>query len=387
MIINSNSFINRAIRSLLWRTGVGRKVAEWFWHIRDNGPGYEVLYYHEEDVFDNIPTSFDSDLFNAYVKADNARYMRQSQFVVRIEDVLLEPERLLGIRAGREVVDQTVVYKGDRQYPYILNFLLKRGKRTMLPEAILYDGSATRNYYHHFVDALSQLTILPSSKIPAHLPLLITRAMFENTFFQYLYKRSSYFKNQNWYVVEPNEWIEVKNLYKVRALVWAPTTWKQMRLMYELPDKRPFRKVFLNRDRNLVGRYLTNEKEIEEMLRRHGFETVFAERLSMEEQTQLFQETEYLVALHGAGLIQQFFMNPNYGHIIEVMPANRLMPLYLWQAVKIGVRYFDVVIGDSLTGTDDKDYFLDTEKLESAVKRMLTNTSLRPVYGHTIIKS
>ena len=104
-----------------------------------------------------------------------------------------------------------------------------------------------------------------------------------------------------------------------------------MRAIYELLERRSFRRVFLNRDGTQVGRFLSNEKEVEAMLQRYGFETVFAERLTMDEQTTLFQETEYLVALTGAGLIQQFFMDPDHGHVIEVMPANRLMPEYYWQ--------------------------------------------------------
>ena len=380
-----SKFINKAVRSVLWRTGLGRKAGETFWHVRREGPGYQTLRFREKRVFDEVPTDFDNAEFSAYMKSENAKHTQQSEYVLTIEDVLLEPERLLGIRAGRELVGQTVVYTVDHQYPYILPFLLGQHQRKPLAEAILYDGSATRNYYHHFVDALSQLVFLPASGVPLHLPLLVSRAMYEKDFFQYLYKRSAYFRNFNWRIVEPNEWLQVKKLYKVQAMQWSPATWQQMRRLYELPEARPLRRVFLNRDRKQVGRYLSNEQEVEAMLHRHGFETVFAEHLSMEQQTQLFQETHYLVALHGAGLIQQFFMNPDYGHVIEIMPADRLMPLFYYQGVKLRMRYFDVVVGGPLMGPGSNEYHVDVVSLEKSVQRMLTNTSPNPVYGRTVM--
>jgi len=379
-------FLNRAVRSLLWRTGIGRKTAELFWRNRSEGSGYNVLSYREENVFDALPAEFDSLEYSAFIKWDNDRNTCKAEYAIAVDNVLLEPERLIGIRAGREVVEQTVVYKWDRQYPYILPYLTGKHQRKTLPAAILYDGSATRNYYHHFVDALSQLTFLPLSGIPRGLPLLISRAMFQQSFFQYLYERSTYFRSLNWRVVEPNEWLEIKTLYKVQAMQWDPATWRKMRAIYELPERRSFRRVFLNRDGRHVGRYLSNEKEVEAMLHRHGFETVFAERLTMDEQTTLFQETEYLVALTGAGLIQQFFMNPDQGHVIEVMPANRLMPEYYWQGAKLGMRYYDVVVGGPMTIREGKDYHMDVAQLEAAVRRMLANTSPSPVLGRTVMR-
>ncbi|MDB5270506.1 MAG: hypothetical protein JWP58_3546, partial [Hymenobacter sp.] len=93
-------FVNRAVRSLLWRTGVGRKTAEWFWNNRSEGSGYHVLSYREENVFDDLPTAFDSAEYSAFIKWDNDRNTRQAEYAMAIDDVLLEPERLLGIRAG-----------------------------------------------------------------------------------------------------------------------------------------------------------------------------------------------------------------------------------------------------------------------------------------------
>jgi capsular polysaccharide biosynthesis protein len=371
----------RFTRFVLWRTGLGRKVAAKFWKVHNADSGNQYLLHNQEDIFANLPTEFDDADFSNFLVEDSAKWSTQTEYVISFDDVVIEPERLLGTSGLNELLEHTVVFKHDRQYPYILPHLLNRYSAKPIEKAVLYDGSATRNYYHHFVDALSSLTVWDKTDLPHDLPLLVNRYVYEQPYFQYLYKKSQQFRSLNWYVVEPKEWLKVGKLYKMQAMHFGKNTWQQMRKMYELPEKKPHRKVFLNRDRRLYGRYLANEEEVNAMLQRHGFETVLAEHLSIDEQATLFQETEYMVALHGAGLVQMFFMNPQFSQIIEVMPSNYLMPLYYWQAYAMGMRYYDVVVGGNMN--NGKEYPVDVAKLEAAVVRMLSNTSVTQVYGKT----
>jgi capsular polysaccharide biosynthesis protein len=375
------AFLNKATRNVLWRTGLGRKTAARYWRNQEGGEGFHFIYRQTEDMFAGMPTSFVDKVFSEFIFKDNKRWTIQDNFVLEVEDVLLEPERLLGTRRGRQLVEQTVVYKHDRQYPYILPHLLRPSKPTMLEKAIWYDGSATRNYYHHLVDALISLQQMERSGLPMSTPILITRKMYEQVYFQSLYKRSVQLQAFNWYVVGDSEWVQVKRLYKFQTAPFNKEAWKTMRELYELPSVKPWRKVFLNRDRKRYGRYLTNELEVLDMLKTYGFEEVFAENMTIEEQVQLFQETEYLVALHGAGLIQQFFMNYTYAHIIELMPSNYLQPLYYWQAYTMGIHYYDVLVGGEMQ--NGKGYTVDVTIVEAAVTRMLHNQYAGRVYGLT----
>ena len=373
------SFLNKASRNVLWRTGLGRLVAERYWQNRDSGEGFRFLYREKEDVFADIPARFSDVAFSEFIAADSKRWSMQESLVVEITDVTLEPERLLGTRAGRHLVEQTVTYKHDRQYPYILPNLLRPANLTEFDEAIWYDGSATRNYYHHFVDALSGLSQFKHSGLAPKTPLLITRQMYETIFFQYLFQRSAELQKLNWYVVGDKEWIRVKKLYKFQTAPFSSASWRAMRERYALPNLTPWRKVFLNRDRKRFGRYLDNENETVAMLKQHGFEEVFAENLTIEQQAILFQETKYLVALTGAGLIQQFFMNYEHAHVIEIMPRNRLMPEYYWQAYTLGIKYFDVVVGGPMR--DGKEYRVDVIQLTAAVELMFKPQPLGRTYG------
>lgn len=376
-----SSFLNKATRTVLWRTGLGRRLAASYWKNRHSGPGFRYLYRHTDDVFANVPAHFVDAIFTEFIANENKRWSMQESYILEVEDVLLEPERLLGIVNNRELVVHTVLFQIEWQYPYILPYLLRPSKTTVMEKAIWYDGSATRNYYHHLVDTLMSLQQFERSGLPLDTPILITRKMYEVGYFQYLYKRSPQMRQLNWYVVGDQEWMRVKKLYKFHSAPYSPAAWRSMRELYAMPNQKPWRKVFLNRDKKRYGRYLANEQETLDMLSRHGFEEVFAENLTIEQQAQLFQETEYLVALHGAGMIQQFFMNYQRGHVLEIMPKNRLQPLYYWQAYAVGMHYFDVVVGGDMR--DGKEYPVDVAALEAAVVRMLGNQHLGRVYGLT----
>ncbi len=151
--------------------------------------------------------------------------------------------------------------------------------------------------------------------------------------------------------------------------------------MYNVPRRSAFDRVFLSRDARHVSRCLVNEADVEAMLGKRGFRKVYAERLTLDEQIELFSNAHYLVALHGAGLVQQMFMPVNDAHVIEVMPISYLMPLYYWEAYALGVRYYDVVVG-SMFDTNCN-YTVDISSLQDAVDKMLESSHSGYVYGQT----
>ncbi|WP_426060758.1 glycosyltransferase family 61 protein [Hymenobacter sp. B1770] len=375
------AFLNKVTRSILWRTGIGHWLAANYWQSQEDGEGFRFLCQDSREVFANIPARFVDLLYSGFIGDESKRWSLQKSFVLEVSDVLLEPERLLGTRSGMKLVQQTVIYKYARQFPFILPHLTRPNNPTRFEKAIWYDGSATRNYYHYLVDALINLQQRERSGLPDDTPVLITRKMYEQIYFQNLYQLSAEMQQLNWYVVGDKEWVQVDKLYKFQTAPFDAESWQRMRAMYVLPNRKPWRKVFLNCDRKKYGRYLTNENEVVHMLKELGFEEVFAEHLTIDQQAQLFQDTEYLVALTGAGLIQQFFMNYDHGHVIEIMPRNRLMPEYYWQAYTLGMKYYHVVVGGNMR--DGKDYPVETEAVKSAVVRMLDNKQAGKVYGLT----
>lgn len=77
------------------------------------------------------------------------------------------------------------------------------------------------------------------------------------------------------------------------------------------------RRIYISRSKAGMRR-LNNEKELAQMLSSLGFETIHNEDLSILEQAQLFHGAELIVGVHGAGLTNLVFCNPQT-KVIELL--------------------------------------------------------------------
>ena len=81
-------------------------------------------------------------------------------------------------------------------------------------------------------------------------------------------------------------------------------------------DKETSERVYLSRGRARKRR-IENEDEVVEVLRQSGFQIIYAEDLTFEQQVKLCSRTRYLVSNHGAGLTNMLFM-PDGGNVLEL---------------------------------------------------------------------
>ena len=108
------------------------------------------------------------------------------------------------------------------------------------------------------------------------------------------------------------------------------------------PAKAPLpKKVFLSR-RNT--RVLSNSEEIEGLLKKRGYETVYPEFLSPGDQLRLFLSAKEMVAIHGAGLAPLLYLTQNYGlsRLIEILPAGHMTNVYRAMAGQVGCKWVGV---------------------------------------------
>ncbi|HBE66699.1 MAG TPA: hypothetical protein DDW52_00990, partial [Planctomycetaceae bacterium] len=92
----------------------------------------------------------------------------------------------------------------------------------------------------------------------------------------------------------------------------------------------PKRRIFLSRKRR-GRRRLINERQVLAALRPLGFEPVLLERLSFQEQVQLFASSECIVGPHGAGLANIAFAHAS-AKVLEITTPYRLYGYHcFWQ--------------------------------------------------------
>lgn len=104
----------------------------------------------------------------------------------------------------------------------------------------------------------------------------------------------------------------------------------------------PARKIYISREGS--RREFSNERELQEMMARAGYEVVRPERLSIEAQVEIFGQAKTVVAGHGAGLANIAFMSRGT-RLVELFPRNMIKPDYYLRSRTNGMDYALLVAG------------------------------------------
>lgn len=373
----------KAIRSAMFRSGLTARLGPAYWRPTADAPYIDVLHRRSVEMFSGIPVEFSDPAYGAMIGPDTARWSRFDETITAVDDAWVEPSRCQIIGPDGRLVLQSVSHAALPLFPSAWGFA-RRGRGHPISEAVVYDGFASTNYYHHLIECLPTIPfLLERSGLARGLPLIVNRWIYESPYFAYLRGRSAEFAGLNWRVLEPGEWLRVGRAYRLHAAPFDRASFAAIRALYGRVSEPRGRRLFLSRDPKMYGRGVRNESEVAALLGDYGFETVYAEHHSLEEQQQIFEECEHLVALQGMGLVQQMFMEPSRGHVLELIPRNRLQSEYYWQGWTLGMRFYDVQTGSALDATGM--YRVDPARLATRVKRMLDHPAGQRRYGETLL--
>jgi capsular polysaccharide biosynthesis protein len=113
-------------------------------------------------------------------------------------------------------------------------------------------------------------------------------------------------------------------------------------------------------------RSIANFAQVETLLSHDGFETLYLEGMSMEDQILLFQSAEFVIGPHGAGLANLLFCEPGT-KVIEFMPAVEFRPFFWLISEKLelvhGVQFCPTAEGHGFQGALD----VDVSKLRTLI--------------------
>ena len=372
------------VRSLLFRTGQYERLGRKFWRPTIEAPYIHQVYSRHVEMFDGIPTDFADPTYNAMIGPESINCSAIEETITAIDNAWVEPSRCQVIGPDGRLVRRSLTHRVVPVYPSAFRYAM-HGKGVALPEAVVYDGYHGTNFYHHLVDMLPIIELLfERSGLPRDIPLIVNRWLFESRFFAYLYQRSPAFAALNWRIQEPGEWLRVDRLYRLDPPPYVHASLVRSRALYSHLSEPKGRRVFLSRDSKRYGRGIRNEAEVAALLGSHGFETVYAEHLTLEQQQALFEETTHLVALQGMGMAQMIFMDWPQGHILELTPRDRITSEYYWQGWALGMRYYDVHTGTEMDEAGQ--YEVDLDRLGLGVQRMLKHPPDKSRYGETLVE-
>lgn len=199
---------------------------------------------------------------------------------------------------------------------------------TKKPIVVLSDYWS-KEYYHFLIEALSRLVLYQESlkdftvvtsyrlKTPMHQRVF---ELFGIKDIVYLNRKEFLKVDECYFATFPGP-PDIHRPELIKAI--------HQQLTRDLEANKPQRKIYLCRDK-ATKRKIINNEEVKEILKKFGFETVYAEDLSFDEQRKLFFETKILVTPHGAGLTNILFMQPG-AKVLELKKSE-------WGLLKNGER-------------------------------------------------
>ncbi|MBX0292130.1 glycosyltransferase family 61 protein [Hymenobacter sp. HSC-4F20] len=265
---------------------------------------------------------------------------------------------------------------------FLLKQWLQQNKVRRYDEAALvYDIWSAQNYYHWLVESLPRLLAL--RKYYPNISLLVpdpTPSFIKVT--------TSLLGFEKLIPIKKDEIARVKSLLvpeKVPYLVMSledttagqgdfslTTVRNELLRALDKPNRLPHRRIYVSRAKQAVRR-VSNEVAVEQVLKKHGFETVFFEDLSFKEQMALMQETAVLVGLHGANLTNLMFLQPT-AKVIELINLDSEKYLfYFFLASYFNISYYASTCRSATGDVNNQvDVVVDTAELDSVLLSALS---------------
>ena len=196
-------------------------------------------------------------------------------------------------------------------------YLLKHKKIKLAddkPYLLIFDNySGPSGIFHWFADGLTRLIEIKDiiKNYTALIPYyFLTEKIYKQTL--------DLFGVNNVSVIKENTYIKVKNLFvpdhiaesgnfhpenvdKLRTFIWD-----------KIPGKANFSKgkrIYVSRAK-ATRRFVTNEQQVEDLLSKFGFQTVFMEDYSFAEPVSIAYNADIFVSIHGGALTLIHFMRP-----------------------------------------------------------------------------
>lgn len=117
------------------------------------------------------------------------------------------------------------------------------------------------------------------------------------------------------------------------------------------PTLKPWRRIFISRARSRCRRCL-NEDQILGHLEPYGFQAIFLEDLTVQDQLRIFSESVLVVGAHGAGF-SNLIACTSQAAIIELLPKPGAFSHYYAMADVLGLSHGHLVATHFDSGTDD----------------------------------
>jgi len=290
-----------------------------------------------------VPTPEAKDMsfndFHSYL--DASTYRSLPVYTTLLDDVLFCPVNNVLMTSDRTVINETA---GPGAKPFYVDqeAILRTDQVESLPGVCTGLRCSFDNYYHFLIDHLSRFDLLnePFFSQYEEIKLLCPGGLrpTEEYFISRLCPSNvTVVPLDDNVLYRPEKYLFLSFLTR-RSSAYIPGPFVERlraRVLYENAGART-RRLYISR-RKATDRHLRNEDALMRRLRPLGFRRVLLEELSPSDQIRLFQETEMVVAPHGAGLANLLFATD--ATVLELQPSSTIAPHYYLLCKRMGHEY------------------------------------------------
>ena len=304
----------------------------------------EVLYFKESLPFKEVPTEYlDPNIqksFNVYnsVKQTEYLYRFTGEFFIEPDFgwIILPHNKYLAASHPYLVYPKPSALK--------INFGINKVRKIEKVISIRYGFG---NYWHFFNDIIGQLNYINQFNLDPKIPVLAPKKLLGNAYVREFFEQTALLGNREWIFQEEYELVSCQEVYLAKNLpntkenFISITNLLNLKINAQTPDVRLFLKRGTNR-----GRRITNNSEIENLVKEFNYTVLDTDLLSFNEQVNIFKRASSVVGIHGAGLANLMFRSPKAMQVLEIFPADLIPPHYFWLCHELGFSY-DAVLGSN----------------------------------------
>lgn len=234
----------------------------------------------------------------------------------------------------------TTIQKQD--YNAIINNIYLRKIEKITGDCTVFHSFA-KGYYHQLIDNIPRLYLLHQAEYKEieKIKLLCSRRLtkLEEFFLPKILPKNVEITSVN---LEQNYFIDnliFPTFLTHRHAGYLPEDYLKF-FIEKVAPQRPRRKInriFISRKAAKKGRHILNENEVFNALSKHGFKKYSLEEMTIEEQLNLFYDSEYVVGAHGAGLANIIFAEKI--KVLELFPTKYVWPHFYFLSKSLGHTY------------------------------------------------
>ncbi len=254
----------------------------------------------------------------------------------------------------------------------ILNYIFLNPKKKFFNKTIIVHDRNSEGYFHWVNDILPKLLIIEENKKLSDSTIILPSKLKK----KFVIESLKYF-SLNYSFINKDEIIIAKNCKYISDISNSgnprPKIIKRLRKKFrklKFKKKNNYKKIYISR--RFSRRKLSNEKKVEDLLKRKNFKIIYMENQSFNNQIKICANAEIIIGPYGAGLINCIWQKKG-SKVLEIRPNNdNNANCFFAAADALGLKYYYVISNKEnlIKSTKTSDYFLNLENLKKCLTKI-----------------